>query len=143
METYKRILVPLDGSEFSETVLPEIEKLASALKANVSILRVAYAHRILGIDPIKHEANIVREAEDYVQSVEQRLISKGLMVDNHVRYGPDAAEEILNHVTDYNIDLIVMCTHGFSGVRRLVLGSVTEKVLRQATKPVLLVQPPA
>lgn len=82
---------------------------------------------------------MIREAEGYLQKVEDRLKAKGFRVDSHVRYGNDA-EEILEHAAQKDIDLIAMTTHGRSGVRRFLLGSVTEKVLRHSPKPVFLVR---
>lgn len=140
MKTYERILVPLDGSEVSERILPEIEKIAGNLKAKISILRVAYAHPLPVSDIIKAEVAVVHEAEEYVHMIEEKLKAKGFTVDSHVRYGPDAADEILNHTDQYDTDLIVMSTHGRSGVKRWLLGSVAEKVVHHATTPVLLLR---
>jgi len=139
MQGYEKILVPLDGSEVSESVLPEVEKLATAFKAGISLLRVAYAPTIPGVDPTKTQVAVVREAEEYLQRIEERLKAKGFQVDSHVRYG-DEAEEILDHSARGEIGLIAMSTHGHSGVKRWVLGSVAEKILRHATKPIFLVR---
>jgi nucleotide-binding universal stress UspA family protein len=139
MEGYKKILVPLDGSEVSESILPEVEKCSMAFKASISLLRVAYAPTIPGVDPTEAQVAVVREAEEYLRRIEERLKVKGFTVDSHIRYGNDA-EEILDHCARNDIDLIAMSTHGRSGVKRWVLGSVTEKVLRHATKPIFLVR---
>jgi len=82
---------------------------------------------------------VVREAEEYLHGLEERLKAKGFKVDSHVRYG-DEAEEILDHSAQKDIDLIAMSTHGRSGVKRWLLGSVAEKILRHATKPIFLVR---
>lgn len=146
MKTYERILVPLDGSEVSERILPEIEKIADKLKANISIMRVAFIHPIPAIDitkasdVTKAEVAVVHEAEEYVHMIEEKLKAKGFTVGSHVRYGPDAADEILDHTDQYDTDLIMMSTHGRSGVKRWLLGSVAEKVVHHATTPVLLVR---
>ncbi len=139
---YRRILVPLDGSECAENVLPHVEELAADLNASISLLRVAFAHPFPGVDHAEAEVAVVREAETYLAKVEERLKAKGLRVDSHVRYGKDA-EEILDHASMGDIDLVAMSTHGRSGVGRWMLGSVAEKVLRHAPKPVLLVRCPA
>ncbi len=119
MGTFKKILVPLDGSEISEAILPTIEKLASDLNASISILRVAYAHIFPGADATEAEVKVVREAKEYVSLIEQRLKASGLKVDSHVRYG-EAGSEILDHSNSkqFGIDLIAMSTHGRSGVSR-------------------------
>jgi nucleotide-binding universal stress UspA family protein len=139
MEKLERILVPLDGSECAEIVLPKVEKLATVLKARIALLRVAYAHTFPGADPTEAEVKVVREAEEYLGKVEERLKAKGFKVDSHVRYGNDA-DEILDHAAQKDIDLIAMTTHGRSGVKRFLLGSVAEKILRHSPKPIFLVR---
>ena len=139
MEKFERILVPLDGSECAEIVLPKVEKLATDLKASIAILRVAYAHTFPGADPTEAEVKVVREAEEYLRKIEERLKAKGLKVDSHVRYGNDA-DEILDHAAQKDIDFIAMTTHGRSGVKRFLLGSVAEKILRHSPKPIFLVR---
>jgi nucleotide-binding universal stress UspA family protein len=91
------------------------------------------------VDPTEAQLKVVREAEAYLQKVEDRLKAKGFKVDSHVRYGNDA-EEILEHADGKDIDLIAMTTHGRSGVKRFLLGSVAEKVLRYSPKPIFLVR---
>ena len=139
MQKIAKILVPLDGSECAEMVLPMLEKFATDLKAAAALLRVAYAHVIPGADPIDAQVKVVREAEDYLRDLEKQLSAKGIKAESHVRYGHDA-EEILDHAAQPDIDLIAMTTHGRSGFKRFLLGSVAEKVLRHSPKPVLLVR---
>jgi len=139
MDKIKKILVPLDGSACAETVLTKVGNLAADLKAGICLLRVAYAHTFPGVDQTDTEVKVVREAEDYLNTVEERLKSKGFKVDTHVRYG-NAAEEILDHAAMNDIDLVAMSTHGRSGVGRWLLGSVAEKVLRHSSKPIFLVR---
>jgi nucleotide-binding universal stress UspA family protein len=139
MDEIKRILVPLDGSKCAETVLSKVEKLAVDLKAGVCLLRVAYVHTFPGADPTDAEVKVVREAEDYLKTIEERLKTKGLKVDTHVRYGNEA-EEILDHAASKDIDMVAMSTHGRSGVGRWLLGSVAEKILRHSPKPIFLVR---
>jgi len=139
MDKFDRILVPLDGSECAENILPKVEKLATDLKASIALLRVAYASTFPGVDPTEAEVTVVREAEDYLRKIEERLKAKGFRVDSHVRYG-DEAEEIMDHAGQKDIDLIAMSTHGRSGVKRFLLGSVAEKILRHSPKPIFLVR---
>jgi len=139
MEKFERILVPLDGSECAENILPKVEKLATDLKASIALLRVAYASTFPGMDPTEAEVTVVREAEDYLRKIEERLKAKGFRVDSHVRYG-DEAEEIMDHAGQKDIDMIAMSTHGRSGVKRFLLGSVAEKILRHSPKPIFLVR---
>lgn len=113
--------------------------MAIDLNASITLLRVTYAHTFPGIDPTEAEVKVVREAEEYMQRIENRLKTKGFMVESHARYG-DEAGEILDHAAQKDIDLITMSTHGRRGVKRWVLGSVAEKLVRHATKPIFLVR---
>jgi nucleotide-binding universal stress UspA family protein len=139
MEKFERILVPLDGSECAENILPKVEKLAAELKARICLLRVAYARTFPGADPTDAEVKVVREAEEYIGKLQERLKAKGFDVDWHVRYG-DEADEILDHIAQKEVDLVAMSTHGRSGVKRFLLGSVAEKILRHSSKPIFLVR---
>jgi nucleotide-binding universal stress UspA family protein len=139
MEKFEKILVPLDGSECAENILSKVEKLAADLKASIALLRVAYAHTFPGVDPTDAEVKVVREAEEYLRKIEERLKAKGFRVDSHVRYGNDA-DEILDHAAQKEIDLVAMSTHGRGGVKRFLLGSVAEKLLRHSPKPIFLVR---
>lgn len=139
MEKFEKILVPLDGSECAEMILPKVEKLAADLKAGIALLQVVYAHTFPGTDPTEAEVAVVRKAEEYLKKIEGQLKAKGFKVDSHVRYGDDA-EEILDHASQKEIDMVAMTTHGRSGVKRFLLGSVAEKILRHSTKPIFLVR---
>ncbi len=136
---YKTILVPLDGSHLAEAILPEIEKVASCMRARIVLLRVCRAHVFPGKDPTEAEVEVVRKAEAYLDNIEAQLTAKGFDAEVHVRYG-DVADEILNHSKRNDIDLISMCTHGRSGLGRWLLGSVAEKIVRHSEKPVLLLR---
>jgi nucleotide-binding universal stress UspA family protein len=139
MEKGERILVPLDGSECAESVLPKVEELAERKKEGICLLRVALAHTFPGADQTEAQVEVVREAEEYVHGVEERLKAKGFDVNAHVRYG-DEVEEILDHAARREIDLVAMATRPHRGVRHFFRGCVAEKVLRRTPKPVFLVQ---
>ena len=138
MEKGQRILVPLDGSDCGENILPKLEELASNLKTGICLLRVTSAHTFPGVDASEAEVKVVREAEEYLKSLEGQLRAKGLDVDTHVRYGNEV-EEILDHAAQKEIDLIAM-SRGHRGVKHFLLGCVAEKVLRHTPKPVFLVR---
>jgi nucleotide-binding universal stress UspA family protein len=139
MEKEERILVPLDGSKCAETVIPRVEELITGKKTGICLLRVVSASTFPGVDPTEAQVKVVREAEEYLKGLENHLRAKGVDVDTHVRYGNDA-EEILDHAVQKDINLIAMSTHGRNGIKRFLLGSVAEKVLRHAPKPVFLVR---
>jgi nucleotide-binding universal stress UspA family protein len=136
---YGKILVPLDGSALAETVLPEVIELATRSGAELVLLRVALAHALPGADQTEAQVRAVEEAGAYLATVEARVAGRRIIVQSAVRYGR-AAKEILDHAKTGGADLIAMATHGRTGVRRWVLGSVAETVLRAAPVPVLLVR---
>ena len=135
---YKKILVTLDGSETAEEILPHIQALSGS-DGEVHLLRVAMAHTLPGVDPTDAQAKVVREGEEYLKAVEDRLKQTGIKAESHVRYG-HPAEEILDHIEHRDVDLIAMTTHGRSGVGRWLMGSVAEKVVRSCPIPVLVVR---
>jgi nucleotide-binding universal stress UspA family protein len=137
MDKQERILVPLDGSPCSENILPKVEKLASDLETGICLLRVAYAHTFPGVDPTDAQVTAVREAEEYLRRIEEQLKTKGFNVDSHVRYG-DEVEEILDHASQEDVNLIAMSTHGRNGMKRWLFGSAAEKIVHSSPKPVFL-----
>src|SRR5580765_370537 len=135
-----KILVPLDGSMLAEAALWTAVDVAEKNGAAISLLRATEAFTRLGADNVEAQVTAVREAEEYVAAVAKRLADKGIgRVETHVWYGP-AAAAIVEGAASQKADLIVMSTHGRSGLGRLVLGSVTESVLRGTTIPILVVR---
>ncbi|SRR5581483_3871813 len=150
---YAHILVPLDGSEMSEAALPHAEGLALKLGSRVLLLRVAnLPATLIGEvapmggpmppelieDAIQAETD---EARDYLTKVAQRFKDAGLQAEWEVVEG-DPGRAIIDTAHQREADLIVMATHGRSGIQRLVLGSVADRVLRESHLPLLLVRPP-
>lgn len=136
---FKRVLVPLDGSPVGEAVLARAVELGRD-GATLMLLRAAEA-RTLGRDLVAAQVDVVKEAEVYLADVSERLRRTGVEdVETSVWYGP-AAESIVEAARVRNADLILMSSHGRSGLGRLVLGSVAETVLRGTTTPILLVRP--
>ena len=134
---YKSILVPLDGSKLAEAILPEVEELARALKARLSLVRVSRAHVFPGVDPTESQLKVVRLAEDYLAALREKLSVADIEI--HASYG-SPADKILELSRRQGIDLIAMSTHGRSGIGRWLLGSVAEKVVRHSDIPVLLLR---
>lgn len=145
---YKRILVPLDGSGFSEAVLPHVRLLADTIGAQVILLRVMpvgiydtvfapSAQLPLQRNP---EEDTRAQAEGYLQRVAFDYFPPEVSVRMEVSSG-STPETILDYAEGENVDLIAMTTHGRSGLSRLVVGSVAEEIVRRARVPVLLVRP--
>jgi nucleotide-binding universal stress UspA family protein len=142
-----RILLTLDGSELSKLALPVAENLAARLKVPITLFQMAQI-----VLPYSDDMNnsvlidikkLTEFAEEQVKSdignLETEIRKKGLEVNHNVVAGVSAADEIIDAVKKTGADLIVMSTHGRSGVTRWVLGNVAERVLRHSEVPVLLV----
>ena len=150
---YKKILVPLDGSKLAECVLPHVEKLAeSGVAKEIILLRVCDSPSIIADYPEsknktweKHVERMTTNAQQqcniYLDDVEKQLKDKGFNVKTDSRLGKPA-EEIVDYASKNEVDLIVMASHGRSGVSRWAYGSVADKVLRSTCVPVLLVKAP-
>ena len=133
-----KILVPLDGSVLAEAALWKAAEISNG--GTLSLLRAAEAHSLLGADQIDAQVAAVKEAEEYLATVARRLADRGMKsVETHVWYGPPAAA-IVEAAQVHKVDLIVMSTHGRSGLGRLILGSVAESVLRGTRTPILVVR---
>jgi nucleotide-binding universal stress UspA family protein len=132
-----RLLVPLDGSPLAELALPWAQHLACITGADLSLVQVVeppaaveYLVYTESVTQMLHE-----QAEDYLAAVAARLRAQQLRVQTRAVIGDPAAEIIL---AGHAADLIVMATHGRSGLGRWVSGSVADRVLRGASVPVLL-----
>lgn len=136
-----KILIPLDGSEMAEAAVAEARQLARPGASTLVLVRAATALTLPGTDLIDMQLSAVREAEEYLAALKDRLEADGVRsIETHVWYGP-AAPAIVEAARLHGVDLIVMSTHGRSGLGRLVFGSVAESVLRGTAVPILLVRP--
>lgn len=142
---YKKILVCLDGSDLAETALPHAQALASDEGAEIVLLRISVnpAAEFSFSDP-GIANNIVQEMEtetlNYLQSVRGRLQKAGFRTSFLIRQGP-VAETILKVASQSGADVIVLSTHGRSGVKRWLLGSVADRVVTHSEVPVMVVRP--
>lgn len=142
---YERVLIPLDESELAEAIVPFAERIAGPLDAEVLLLHVVEPLSTvtgLGTGGVGGaDALFLRqlEAKRYLAEVAGRLESKGLRVRTLLRLGTPAIE-IVESARAERADLIAMTTHGRSGFRRAVFGSVAETVLRAAPVPVLMIR---
>lgn len=133
---WKRIAVALDGSERSESILPEVARLARTVGASVDVLRVATP--VIAAGP--GEVPFIVPPEDlrpYLDVVVAGLAQEGVRA-RAVALEGNPSTMILNHLRDSGASLLCMTTHGRSGLARLLLGSVAEEVVRKAPCPVFL-----
>ena len=144
----KSIVVPLDGSELAESVLPLVAELAKTLKLAVVLFRAynipssAYAGDE-GYYAINYDEMLTAmrdEAVDYLEKKTQAVKKMGIANVSSVAKEGFAADEIISLSRQSPDNLIAMSTHGRSGVKRWVLGSVTETIVRHSADPVLVIR---
>ena len=152
---FNDILVPLDGSELSERALPIAQDLAQSFDGTIHLIHVisreneySAARGIESVMVAELEIDTVRRLNEdrlnrgrkYVDQVGSQLSGAGAKVESYyaIKEG-DAAQNIVDHVKVNHINLVVMTTHGHGGIRRLLVGSVTDRVIRSCEVPVLVV----
>ena len=141
------IVVPLDGSSLAEQILPTVANWAHALDVEVTLIRAfefpasAYygsEDDIPDYDAFREQAR--KEAADYLKEKADSLIGEGVRTVSTRTIEAPAADEIISYAQTAPRAVIAMSTHGRSGVRRWILGSVTEKVVRHGDDPVLVLR---
>jgi nucleotide-binding universal stress UspA family protein len=145
MKAPTRILVPIDMSVFSVTALQYAQDMAEHFGAEIVVLHIAEEDDIAARIPKKEREKMSpQELDQRMKSVvahmllDHNVVTQSLRIE--IRHG-SPAEEIVKAAPVVHADLIVMCTHGRSGVSHLLMGSVAEKVVRNATCPVLTLKP--
>lgn len=147
---YKKVLVPLDGSELAECMLSHLESLfkdgsvEEVTLLNIFTINIPWAEAESGhfnFDALR--TKVLTSSKKYLAKVESRLSSKGIMVKTESVEANRPAETIADYAKKNGMELIIIATHGYSGFKRLMLGSVASGVLNQSTVPVLLIRPEA
>jgi len=146
---FNRIVVPLDGSEAGEAVLPYIRELAEKLRPEIILLQVVapsqHVHTVGGLDYVhftEEQLKLMRaDAKQYLEKASKKLTGIGSIIRLEVKVG-DAAQEIIKLADETDTNLIAIATHGHSGIRQWIFGSVTHKILHASNRPILLVRVP-
>jgi nucleotide-binding universal stress UspA family protein len=147
---YKKILVALDGSRLAECVLPHVQTLVQGCQVrDVVFMRVVEPIKpvvssegmLTPQDAERITESMVSEAEMYLKPLVQGFNYDGAKAAWQVKKGP-VAQTLVDYATEHAVDLIVIATHGRSGVSRWVWGSVADRVLRASCVPVLMVRAP-
>jgi len=155
---YKKVLVPLDGSELAECVLPHVESIVNGCTVkNVVFLRIVepvslpigtvsdggyiFTESDAAQIRTKVDANSKTEAEKYLDQVVSQSKYGNASIKSEVVIGK-TAESIAEYATKNEVDLIIIASHGRSGISRWVLGSVAERIAHITCAPVLIVRAP-
>ena len=153
----EKVLVPLDGSKQGEAALGYLSRFVGSLcpesKVSVILLQVVRMHNpyneMGGIDgaalpeglyDVNWAENQKQKAQEYLDRSAKQLEGKNIDVTTRIVMGGNPAEEIIKAEKELSCDLVVMATHGRSGLSRWAFGSVTDKVLRAGSVPVLMVR---
>ncbi len=151
---YKKILVPLDGSDLAECALEHVKAIATGCNVpEVVLLRIvepssSFSTGELAASNAKLATQVEQEVEkdhktkakQYIDKKADKLKKEGIAVTSAIISGK-AAEGILNYAEKNNIDLIIMSTHGRSGISRWAFGSTADRVSHYSTVPILIVSP--
>jgi len=148
---YRHILVTLDGSAMSESVLPHVEAIARSCRpgGKITLLQVVPPlHIFQGLErslPPHEQEQLEKDAtahvREYLKDTAARLHTDTVPVATEVLHG-EVEKRIVDYAHQHDVDLIMIGTHGHSEFRRLIIGSVAEKVAHGACIPVFLVRPP-
>jgi nucleotide-binding universal stress UspA family protein len=151
---YKKILVPLDGSELAECVIPHLETLAKGCEINTIVfVRVVDPSIPPSTYPTSAEFGLLKEdtkeleahrkevAEDYLKQLVKKLNYGWAELKWEVLVGK-AAESIAEYTQKNDVDVVIIASHGRSGIRRWMLGSVADRILRSICVPVMMVRVP-
>ena len=148
---YKKILAPVDGSPLSEYILERVKALATECNVpEVILLRVVEPLSLYAISALAQASgDLIEQAENenkaearaYISEMVKKLTTEGIAAKGEIGNGK-ADEQILAYAEKNKVDLIIMSTHGRSGISRRFMGSVTDKVVRHSAVPVLVVTPP-
>jgi nucleotide-binding universal stress UspA family protein len=138
----QEILVPLDGSGLAESVIPAAAALAKAFGARIKLLHIIEERPP---DRIHGEPHLTDgdQAQAYLDEVARRPVFQGQAVEVHVhptKQG-DVAESVVDHAQEFGADLVVLSTHGKSGLRGFLFGRIALRALQRGTTPVLLMNP--
>ncbi len=148
---YNNILVPVDGSKLAESVLPHVEALANGCEVrNVTFLQAVEpfymptsgegGYAFTEQDVQKFDSQNIQDARDYMKKLTAKLSYKPAVKTVVLR--GHSAEVIADYAAKNNVDLIIISTHGRSGVSRWVWGSVADRVLRSSCVPVFMIRAP-
>jgi nucleotide-binding universal stress UspA family protein len=141
---YQKVLVPLDGSELAECALQHVKKMVKeGYAGQIIVLNVIDIHPSIfaeGVDANYVMKSQLTNAKKYLANLHEQFRAEGLEIKTEVLKGT-AAQAIAEYAEQNGVDLIVIATHGYSGMKRLMFGSVALRVLHDSHVPVLLIRP--
>jgi len=144
---YERVLVPLDGSDLAECALSHVTALVKegsigeVIVLNVVGADIPWDEMDKGLDFNAFRQELINTSQEYLAKVSSQLSGEGVKVKTEFIEANRPSHVIADYAQKHGIDLIIMTTHGYTGMQKLLLGSVAFKVLHEARVPVLLIRP--
>ena len=144
---YKKVLVPLDGSELAECALSHVKALmkegaiGEVIVLNVVGVDIPWDEMDKGIDFNAFRQELINTSQEYLAKVAAQLNAEGVKVKTEFIEANRPSHVIADYAEKHGIDMIIITTHGYTGLQKLLLGSVAFKVLHEARVPVLLIRP--
>jgi nucleotide-binding universal stress UspA family protein len=150
---YKKVLVPLDGSALAECTLSHVKNLSKdGSVGEVTLLNVVKVdipwaamksddYRTKGIDLEAIREPLFTASRKYLANIESRLGSEGIKIKTESLEGNRPADTITEYAQEKGMDMIIIGTHGYTGLKKLMVGSVAFGILHQSHIPVLLIRP--
>ena len=138
----KHLLVPLDGSPLAESVLPAAASLAKKINTDITLIHIIEKDAPDKVHGQRHLTSPM-QANKYLSSIAGLEILKGIDIELHVHEESvvNVPQSIVDHTKELHQDLIVMCTHGSTGLHGMLFGSIAQQVISFGKKPVLLINP--
>lgn len=142
---FKTILVPTDGSELADKAVVAAVDFAEACGGKIIGLAVAQSYPYSPLaepaflpDPAVYDKGVLEIAESHVARVKAAAVKAGVPCETLASLANDPATAIVDAASKHGCDIVFMASHGHHGIQRLILGSVTQKVLARSTVPVLV-----
>ncbi|MBI9087339.1 MAG: universal stress protein [Desulfobacterales bacterium] len=142
---YKRILIPLDGSKLAESALAHAESLALKYNAELILLQVVRPLAITAREPAEimmfqeNMEHLRADAKAYLNGLKGEFREKKIRVEIYVGLGPVVAE-IVETAATHSVDLVIIASHGRSGLGRVFFGSVASGVLNRIERPLMVIR---
>ncbi|MDM1763595.1 MULTISPECIES: universal stress protein [unclassified Acinetobacter] len=144
--SFKNILVPVDGSDTSLAVIPTVVEMAKKFDANVTVVQVMTIDPYIASEYIAHgQSNqLIERAKNYIldnlETAKAKFKAQDLDVQVKLLEGENIAKAIAKASDELNTDLIILCSHGRSGFKKLLIGSVAQSLITTLKAPVLIVK---
>jgi len=146
MKEFKKILFPVDISESSANIVPYVQALAKKFESQIHLLFVARTYHyftnmyVPSSSIIQFETEVIMGSQKRLDEFISQFFSEFPTTQKYVVAG-DPAEQIISFITDNQIDLIIMGTHGRKGMEKIIFGSVADRVVKTSPVPVMVINP--